>query len=107
MNNHNLAQALAVPPPTVPPPADRVAQHGRGVSAFLTGRKGLVVAAVAVGILALLAGWTWLGTAAVLPLLYTLPCAAMMAMCMKGHGGSANTPGKPDTGDQSDSGGSR
>jgi len=66
-----------------------------------------VVAAVAIGILALLTGWVWLGTAAVLPLLYTLPCAAMMAMCMKGQGGTGNTTGKPDGGGESDSGGSR
>jgi hypothetical protein len=102
MTNHNSAHAL-----TTPPVPEHTAQRRLGLPAFLAGRKGSVVAAVAVGILALLAGWTWLGTAAVLPLLYTLPCAAMMAMCMKGQGGTGNTPRKPDTGDASDSGGSR
>ena len=103
MTNHNSAHAL-----TIPPAPEHASQHRHDLPAFLAGRKGLVVAVVAVGIiLALLAGWTWLGTAAVLPLLYTLPCAAMMAMCMKGQGGSGSTPGKPDGGDESDSGGSR
>jgi hypothetical protein len=96
MTNHNSAHALAIP---------HAAQHRHGLPAFPAGRKDLVVAAVA--ILALLAGWVWLGTAAVLPLLYTLPCAAMMAMCMKGQGGAGNTSGKPNAGDESDSGGSR
>jgi hypothetical protein len=63
-----------------------------GALAYLSGRRGALLAAAALGIIGILAGWTWLGTAAVLPLLYTLPCAAMMAVCMRGHGGSANTP---------------
>lgn len=43
-------------------------------------------------------GGAWWGFAAILPLLYILPCAAMMAMCMKGHGGSAqNADAKSDT----------
>jgi hypothetical protein len=38
----------------------------------------------ALGIIILFAGWKWLGAAAMLPLLPILPCAAMMAMCMRG-----------------------
>ncbi|MCG7363009.1 hypothetical protein MHZ93_17260 [Roseomonas sp. ACRSG] len=56
--------------------------------AFLRGRGGLLILAAAIAATGLLAGWAWLGAAAVLPLLYTLPCAVMMALCMKGHGGS-------------------
>jgi len=60
------------------------------------GRRGLLVLAAGLAVTGLLAGWNWLGTAAILPLLYTLPCAAMMAMCMKGHGGSdGNASAKP------------
>lgn len=55
--------------------------------AFLRGRGGLLALAAVLAVTGFLAGWAWLGTAAVLPLLYALPCAAMMAMCMKGHGG--------------------
>lgn len=66
--------------------------------AFVRGRSGLLVLAAMLAVTGVLAGGTWLGTAAVLPLLYTLPCAAMMAMCMKGHGGSdGNTSAKPGT----------
>jgi len=68
------------------------ARRRYGALAYLRGRRGLLLVAAALGIIGILAGWTWLGTAALLPLLYTLPCAAMMAMCMRGHGGSANSP---------------
>jgi hypothetical protein len=47
------------------------------------------------GIIAFFAGWRWFGTAAVLPLLYILPCVAMMAMCMRGRGGLGNAPTAP------------
>src|SRR5258707_15868925 len=70
------------------------ARRRYGALAYLSGRRGLLLVAAALGIIGILAGWTWLGTAAVLPLLYTLPCAAMMAMCMRGHGGSATSPTK-------------
>jgi hypothetical protein len=43
---------------------------------FLVAALGLAAAGV---------GW---GIAAILPFLYVLPCAAMMAMCMKGQDGS-------------------
>ncbi len=65
------------------------ARRRYGALAYLSGRRGLLLVAAALGIIAILAGWTWLGTAAVLPLLYTLPCAAM---------GSANAPTKSGSG---------
>lgn len=66
--------------------------------------RGLFLAGLAASI-GVSAGWMWLGTTAVLPLLYLLPCAAMVAMCMKGHGASTEktvspnpTSGNPDSG---------
>ncbi len=61
----------------------------------LRGRKALLLAAAALGLIAVFAGWRWFGTAAMLPLLAILPC---VAMCMRGHGGSANTPTTPNNG---------
>ena len=64
---------------------------------YLGGRRGLWVFALALAVAGLFLGGAWWGFAAVLPLLYVLPCAAMMAMCMKGHGGSGqNTDARPD-----------
>jgi len=40
--------------------------------------------AVVVGLTALGLGQNWLTVAGLLPLLYVLPCAALMFMCMKG-----------------------
>jgi len=63
----------------------------------LGGRRGLWVFAVALAAAGLFLGGVWWGFAAILPLLYVLPCAAMMAMCVKGHGGPGqNTDAKPD-----------
>ncbi len=50
-------------------------------------RLGLIIAAVvAAATIALALGQQWLSTAALVPLLFILPCAAMMFMCMKGNG---------------------
>lgn len=46
----------------------------------------MLVFTAAAGIAALASGWYWLGFAAIAPLLFLLPCAAMMANCMKGIG---------------------
>ena len=74
----------------------RISAAWANAPAFLRGRSGLLSLAAALAATGFLAGWAWLGAAAVLPLLYTLPCAAMMAMCMKGHGGSdGNASAKP------------
>lgn len=64
---------------------------------YLGGRRGLWVFALALAAAGLVLGGAWWGFAAILPLFYVLPCAAMMAMCMKGHGGSGqNTDAKPE-----------
>jgi hypothetical protein len=75
------------------PRADGVPRR-YGALAYLRSGKGLLLVAAALGIIAFFAGWQWFGTAAMLPLLYVLPCAAMVAMCMNGHGGAGNTQGK-------------
>jgi hypothetical protein len=83
----------------------RVTAVWDGIHPALRGRRGLISAGLIAGI-GLLAGWRWFGTTTVLPLLYALPCAAMMVMCMKGHGSSATekvgdpgaSSGKPDPG---------
>lgn len=84
------ASMLAVRPPSEDAPRLRP-----GTPAYLKGRKGVLLVTAALGIIGLIAGWRWFGATAMLPLLYTLPCAAMMAMCMRGHGGSGNAPTKP------------
>jgi hypothetical protein len=69
-----------------------------GVHAVLRGHRGLILGALVAG-LGIFAGWLWLGAAALLPVLYSLPCAVMMLMCMKGHGTSTAereaNPGSP------------
>jgi hypothetical protein len=95
MENLSSSQSLAA---TADLSRSDSVQQRYGALAYLRGRWGLLLAAAALGIIGMLAGWTWLGSAAVLPLLYTLPCAAMMAVCMRGHGGSANTPTKSGSG---------
>lgn len=48
-----------------------------------------MIAAVALAAIGLAIGSTLVGIAAVLPLLYTLPCLLMLAMCMFGQGQSS------------------
>jgi hypothetical protein len=55
-------------------------------------RAGVLIVAILLGTAGLVTAWTWFGTTAVLPLLYILPCAVMMLLCMRGHGGAGNTP---------------
>jgi hypothetical protein len=47
-------------------------------------KKRLIAASIVLAVGAAVLGSVWLGLAAVLPLLYLLPCLAMLAMCMKG-----------------------
>jgi hypothetical protein len=66
------------------------------LSVWLRSRTRLL-AVLALSAIALAAAWLWLGAEAVRPLLYVLPCAAMMAVCMKGHGNSGAIPSNTDT----------
>ena len=72
--------------------------------AFLRRHRLWVLALVVAG-MGLAGGGAWFGIAALLPLLYILPCAAMMAMCMRGQGAATapsttpdNSAGATDTG---------
>ena len=62
---------------------------GQGSGSWLSRRRGLVFggAAIVAGIVLAL-NQHWLAIAALTPLLFLLPCAVMMFMCMKGmnHG---------------------
>jgi len=51
------------------------------------------MAAAALAILAAAVGSVWLGFAALLPLLYTLPCLLMLGVCMKNMGGTGSGSG--------------
>jgi hypothetical protein len=92
MENPGFLPDLAVT--ANPPQADNVPRC-YGALAYLRGRRGLLLVVAALGFIAFFAGWRWFGAAAMLPLLYTLPCAAMMAMCMRGHGAPRNTSNVP------------
>ena len=70
--------------------------HGnrRGTQGWLGEHRGLGVAAiVAAAGTALALNQHWLAAADLVPLLFALPCAVMMFMCMKGgHGQQTDTP---------------
>ena len=53
-----------------------------------TRNKWLIASSVVLALGAGVLGSVWFGLAAVLPLLYLLPCLAMLAMCMKGMKGN-------------------
>jgi hypothetical protein len=76
---------------------DGAPQHRlRVTTTYLRRDRGLLLAA-ALATIGLLAGWRWLGAAALLPLLYVLPCAVVMVICMRGHRGSGHAPTQPDS----------
>ena len=53
------------------------------------GKRALMLAgAVAVAVVALALSQNWLSVANLVPLLFVLPCVAMMFMCAKGHHGA-------------------
>jgi hypothetical protein len=67
---------------------------GRDSLGWLSRRRGLIIAgAVTTAVAALALGQHWLTVAGLTPLLFVLPCAAMMFMCMKGmnHGQQTKT----------------
>ena len=65
----------------------RPASSWTAAGRHLHGRRGMC-AVFFVAAVGLVFGGAWWGFAAVLPFLCFLPCAAMMAMCMRGHGGA-------------------
>ncbi len=69
------------------PVADNSSCHGagQGSSGGLSGRRSLIVmAALGAAAVALALDHHWLAVADLAPLLFILPCAVMMFMCMKG-----------------------
>ncbi len=80
-------------------------EHHRNRCAVLARRRGLIIAGLfIVAAAAFAVSQNWIAFATLLPLLFVLPCAAMMVMCMKGMGNgqqpSANqgqSAGSPDS----------
>ena len=66
-----------------------------GRSSWLVRRRGPVIAVAAVAALSAVAlGQHWVAFADLVPLLYVLPCAAMMFVCMRHGQQSDNHPKK-------------
>lgn len=70
-------------------PAERQRCAGRSGS-WLSRVKWAWIGAAVLAAVAFAAGSIWLGFAALVPFLYTLPCLVMLAMCMKKGGGSGS-----------------
>lgn len=62
----------------------------QGARRWSAKKKWLMAASIVLAVGAAVVGSVWLGWAAVLPLLYLLPCLAMLAMCLKGMNGSGS-----------------
>ena len=63
-----------------------------GKGSLIAGRnKWFLIVAVVLAVAGLVLGSSILGFAAILPLLYVLPCLFMAAMCMRGHGGGGTS----------------
>lgn len=88
--NGTTSMAL-VPVPAAPEPATRTTGCGSRRS-FSSRTRWLVIAALLLAVTGLALGSGVLSLAAILPLLYVLPCLLMMGVCMKSHGkgGSSN-----------------
>jgi hypothetical protein len=72
------------------------------VPGWLSGRRGFVIAAIAAAVpTAFALGQHWLTVADLVPLLFVLPCAAMMLKCLKGANGNPR-PDTPQASAQSD-----
>ena len=71
-----------------------------GAWRWLQDRRVLILGVVVIGFVALTLSWNSLAALGLLPLLYILPCMAMMYMCMKGmnHTGKAEKKTSPDVG---------
>ena len=79
-NTSALPAARALPPGTACGRSDHGPRHWLGRHAAL-----ILGAAVLLAVAAALAlQQEWVAAASLLPLLYVLPCAAMMFMCMRG-----------------------
>lgn len=80
--------------PVAPPTATATSQGCGGSGKGMTARsKWLLLSAAVLALAGVATGTAIFGFAAVLPLLYTLPCLIMVAICMFGmnKGGAANS----------------
>lgn len=66
---------------------------GKGSLFFAGRKKWLLFGAMLLAAAGLVLGSSILGFAAILPLLYVLPCLLMAAMCMRGQGGGSTSNG--------------
>lgn len=83
----NESNTTALVPISAAARTDEKAGGCGGQRSLLAGRsKWFLVAAGLLAVAALVLGSAVLGFAAILPLLFILPCLVMAAMCMKGHG---------------------
>lgn len=78
---------------TTSPATGATSRHGATQSDWLGGRRGWAVAGLVLAVTGLVLSQHWLDIADLVPLLFVLPCMAMMFMCMKGmnHGRHANS----------------
>lgn len=72
-------------PMVIPQPASASTRR------WLSARQSVILGLVLLAVTAFAGGWYALGFAAVLPLLYVLPCMAMMGFCMRGMGRKDST----------------
>ena len=75
-------------------PAVRTSSHvaRQGSSTWVVRPRKLIIGgAVVVGAAAFALSQQWLAAVDLVPLLYALPCAAMMLMCMRGMNGGHET----------------
>lgn len=80
-----MKSSSSAPPPVQAGRLDGAVQTGGcGGKGASTRMKWLLAGSVALVVAAAIFGSGWLTLAAVLPLLYLLPCLAMAVMCMKG-----------------------
>jgi hypothetical protein len=83
---------------TTPATAGHSSCHGggQGSGGWLSRRRGLVFGGGAiVAVIALALSQHWLTVIQLTPLLFLLPCALMMLMCMKGMNHGQQTAGAP------------
>ena len=82
---HSTTTAIA--PVAAPAEPEKGTSGCGGNRSLIAGRnKWLLIAASVLAVAGLALGSSLLGFAAILPLLFILPCLVMAVMCMKGHG---------------------
>lgn len=78
--------------PVAPAAEPEKGTSGCGGKGLIAGRNTwLLIAAIVLAVAGLALGSSILGFAAILPLLFVLPCLVMAAMCMKGHAKGGNS----------------